>query len=101
MFYHLPVAFLAGPSQRFLEHGVRRGRAADWCATSLSKAEQVIITEADWGCCPGRWIDELVTDLCETLFLANNTFPRNHPQKRLMYMQSRNLSMAARIGSLV
>lgn len=35
-----------GPSGRFLEKGVRRGRAADWCATSLSKAEQVIITEA-------------------------------------------------------
>eukprot|EP00435_Cladocopium_sp_Y103_P008872 s4473_g2.t1 len=37
-----------GPSRRFLEKGVRRGRAADWCATSLSKAEQVIITEEGW-----------------------------------------------------
>ncbi|CAL1136509.1 unnamed protein product [Cladocopium goreaui] len=37
-----------GPSGRFLEKGVRRGRAADWCATSLSKAEQVIITEEGW-----------------------------------------------------
>lgn len=34
-----------GPSQRFVEHGLRRGRAADWCATSLSRAELVIITE--------------------------------------------------------
>ena len=46
-----------GPSGRFLEKGVRRGRAADWCATSLSKAEQVIITEAAH---PGHQLDSSI-----------------------------------------
>ena len=46
--FDTPVLLLPGPSQRFLAQGLRRGKAADWCATTLARAEMVIITEDIW-----------------------------------------------------